>query len=141
MYRTCKLRKEFVKIIKDYYKYSVPSPIQACVIPILNSKQSIIGSSETGSGKTLGYLIPIVHNIFLNKLKSEDENSEEILPHKALIILPTKELCMQIYNEFIVFCKYYTSNFIKAKYFTQGMFDSIENDSEGFFKNNDIIVN
>ena len=88
-----------------------------------------------------------MHNVFLNKLKVETEteneenlNIKEKYPHKALIILPTKELCMQIYNEFIVFCKYYTSNTIKTKYLTQGMFDSISNDSESFFKNNDIIV-
>lgn len=76
----------------------------------------------------------------MNKLKSEDVNLKEKLPHKALIILPTKELCMQIFNEFIVFCKYYTSNNIKTKYLTQGMLDSIANDTEAFFKNNDIIV-
>jgi superfamily II DNA/RNA helicase len=76
-----------------------------------------------------------------NEEKDININSEEKYPHKALIILPTKELCMQIYNEFIVFCKYYTSNTIKTKYLTQGMYDSIFNDSEAFFKNNDIIVN
>jgi superfamily II DNA/RNA helicase len=70
-------------------------------------------------------------------LKFEEKNN---FPHKALIILPTKELCMQIYNEFIVFCKYYTSNTIKTKYLTQGMYNSILNDSEAFFNNNDIIV-
>ncbi len=117
----------------------MPSPIQSCIIPLLNKKHNVIGSSETGSGKTLSYLIPLIHNIFLNKLKSEGDNSEQ-LPHKGLIILPTKELCMQIYNECIVFCKYYTQNNVKVKYLTQAMYNSITNDFDSFLKNNDIIV-
>jgi len=138
-FRECKFRKEFVQIMTEIYKYSVPSPIQSCVIPLLYKKQNVIGSSETGSGKTLSYLIPLIHNILLNKLKSED--CKECLPHKALIILPTKELCMQIYNECLVFCKFYTKNNIKVKYFTQAMFNGVINDFDSFLKNNDIIVN
>lgn len=124
--------------MNDKYKYSVPSPIQSCVIPLLHKKQNVIGSSETGSGKTLSYLIPLIHNVLLNKLKSEEGG--ENLPHKALIILPTKELCVQIYNECLVFCKYYTKNNVKVKYFTQAMYNSITNDFDSFLKNNDIIV-
>lgn len=123
----------------EKYKYAVPSPIQSCIIPLLHKKQSVIGSSETGSGKTLSFLIPLIHNVLLNKLKSEEEGSENF-PHKALIILPTKELCMQIYNECLVFCKYYTKNYVKSKYLTQAMYNSITSDFDSFLKSNDIIV-
>jgi superfamily II DNA/RNA helicase len=128
-----------VQIITEKYKYAFPSPIQSCIMPLLHKKQNVIGSSETGSGKTLSYLIPLIHNILLNKLKSEEEKVEN-LPHKALIILPTKELCMQIYNECLVFCKYYTKNNVKVKYLTQAMYNGIANDFDNFLRKNDIIV-
>ena len=81
--------------MQDKYKFSHPSPIQSCVIPILNQKQNLIASSETGSGKTMSYLIPLVHNCFLNKLKDIERN-------KSLIILPTKELCKQIIQKIVI---------------------------------------
>ena len=120
------------------YKYTIPSPIQSCIIPLMNNKVNVIGSSETGSGKTLSFLIPLIHNVYLNKLKSGE--GEEILPYKGLIILPTKELCMQIFNETLVFCKYYTKNEIKVKYLTKSMFESMKNNFDNFLSNNDIIV-
>ena len=115
------------------YKFSHPSPIQSCVIPILNKQQNLIASSETGSGKTMSYLIPLIHNCFLNKLKD--------LPRdKSLIILPTKELCKQIYNEFLVFSNYYTGNKISVKYLNKSMLESIKSNFDNFLQNNEIIV-
>jgi superfamily II DNA/RNA helicase len=115
------------------YKFTHPTPIQSTVIPILTDKKNIIASSETGSGKTLSYLIPLIHNAFLNKLKSIDTN-------KALIILPTKELCKQIYNETLIFANYYTKNKVKVKYINKSMIESIKTNFDNFLENNDIIV-
>ena len=119
--------------MQEKYKFSHPSPIQSCVIPILNKKQNLIASSETGSGKTMSYLIPLVHNCFLNKLKDIERN-------KSLIILPTKELCKQIYNEFLIFSNYYTENKLRVKYLNTSMLDSIKTNFDNFLQNNEIII-
>ncbi len=65
--------------------------VQENVIPHLLERKSMIIVSKTGSGKTLSYLIPILQNL------SFDQKTE------CLIVVPTKELCLQIYqllNEF-----------------------------------------
>jgi ATP-dependent RNA helicase DDX52/ROK1 len=100
---------------------------------MLHNKHNIIASSETGSGKTLSYLIPLTHNIYLNKLK-------ELKEHKVLIILPTKELCVQIANEAMVYSKFYTGSGISVKYLTKSMLESIKTSYDNFLNNNDIII-
>lgn len=120
-------------MIYKNYKFTVPTPIQSSVVNLLNNKQNLIASSETGSGKTLSYLMPIMHNVFLNKLKHDKNN-------KAVIILPTKELCMQIYKEALIYSNYYTKNQVKVKYMTKSMLDSIKTNQDNFVANNDIIV-
>ncbi len=64
----------------------VPLPIQQCVIPSALRGESLLVSSQTGSGKTLTYLIPLVQ-----RLVSSDNSSA-----KALILAPTRELAQQI---------------------------------------------
>jgi ATP-dependent RNA helicase DDX52/ROK1 len=120
-------------MISNNYKFSHPTPIQSSVIPILKEKKNIIASSETGSGKTLSYLIPIIHNSYVNKIKSLDQN-------KAIIILPTKELCKQIYNEALIFSNYYSSNKVKVKYVNKSMLESARTNFENFLENNDIFL-
>ena len=133
--KECKLRLIFPEIIEKKYNYINPSPIQSIVIYLLIKNKNIIASSETGSGKTFSYLIPIVHNSFLNKLKEK--------PNKVLIILPTKELAKQIFNDVILFSKYYCEGCkdeIKVKYVNKGMIISIEKDYNKFLMNNDIFI-
>ncbi|MFA6939552.1 MAG: DEAD/DEAH box helicase [Clostridiaceae bacterium] len=67
---------------------SVPTDIQAKVIPPLLERKDVIGQSETGSGKTLAYLLPIFQNIKWDKREMQ-----------AIILAPTHELVMQIDRE------------------------------------------
>ena len=67
---------------------NAPTPIQEeCIIPIINNKD-VIAQSQTGTGKTLGFLLPIFENI------SKDINSTQVL-----ILSPTRELAIQITEE------------------------------------------
>ncbi len=69
------------------------SSIQKSIIPFLLESKDVshcLGIAETGSGKTFSYLIPLIEKIYGTPKK----------PLKALIILPTKELVDQVYNEF-----------------------------------------
>lgn len=73
--------------------YSKLTPIQSKSIePILQGKD-LVGTANTGTGKTAAFLIPIISNIFKDRR------------HKALIITPTRELAVQINEELCAFSK------------------------------------
>ena len=64
-----------------------PTEIQEKIIPLALEKTNLIGQSETGTGKTLAYLLPIIENIDINKKEM-----------KCIILPPTHELAIQINN-------------------------------------------
>lgn len=70
---------------------TIATPIQKEIIPAIISGRDVIAQSETGSGKTLSFAIPLIE-----KLNRRDGLC-------ALILVPTRELCMQIAGEFIKF--------------------------------------
>ena len=65
--------------------YESPSPIQALTIPAALSGRDIVGLSETGSGKTAAFALPV-----LQRLDPGDRRTQ------ALIICPTRELAVQV---------------------------------------------
>ena len=73
-----------------------PTPIQAKTIPILmDSDQDMIGSAQTGTGKTAAFGLPSIH------LTNLDEPGTQ-----TLILCPTRELCMQVANDLRAYSKY-----------------------------------
>lgn len=64
-----------------------PTEIQEKIIPLALMNKDVIGQSETGTGKTLAFLLPIVERL--------DPTSKEL---QAIILTPTHELAMQIYK-------------------------------------------
>ncbi|WNB93504.1 DEAD/DEAH box helicase [Bacillus sp. NEB1478] len=70
--------------------FKKPTDIQERVIPGIINGQDMIGQSQTGSGKTFAFLLPLMHRI--------DNNKDEV---QAVITAPTRELAQQIYNEFL----------------------------------------
>lgn len=81
--------------------YSVPTPIQEEAIPVILSGRDLLGCAQTGTGKTAAFAIPTLQLL-----------SEEKVPHtsqrniRALIITPTRELALQIYESFCTYGKY-----------------------------------
>lgn len=69
-------------------RITTPTPIQAAVIPELLSGTSVFFQSETGTGKTLAFLIPIIIKIF--------RNPPEQMHPQVIILSPTSELASQI---------------------------------------------
>jgi superfamily II DNA/RNA helicase len=67
--------------------YETATPIQEKAIPVILGGKDLIGSAQTGTGKTAAFLLPIIQKI----ITSEDDGRI-----KALIIVPTRELAMQI---------------------------------------------
>jgi ATP-dependent RNA helicase RhlE len=75
----------------DANKFEVPTPVQAGAIPPALEGRDVLATAQTGTGKTLSYLIPIVEMM---------QKAEERGAH-ALILLPTRELAMQVEKAYI----------------------------------------
>ncbi|HWT76116.1 MAG TPA: DEAD/DEAH box helicase [Mobilitalea sp.] len=81
--------------------YEVPTPIQEEAIPIILSGRDLLGCAQTGTGKTAAFAIPTL------QLLSE-ENVPQTAERKirALIVTPTRELALQIYESFRTYGRY-----------------------------------
>ncbi|MDT8413537.1 MAG: DEAD/DEAH box helicase [Vicingaceae bacterium] len=75
--------------------YTHPTPIQEQAIPILLKGKDLLGSAQTGTGKTAAFAIPILQQLYLDKTRNR--NQRQI---KALIVTPTRELAIQIADNF-----------------------------------------
>ncbi|MDE6422177.1 MAG: DEAD/DEAH box helicase, partial [Muribaculaceae bacterium] len=76
-----------------------PMPIQEMVIPhLLNKEGDVVGLAQTGTGKTAAFGLPVLQRI----------NPDKRVP-QALIIAPTRELCLQIASDLADFSKYIPS--------------------------------
>ena len=71
------------------------TPIQSAVIPIALQGHDVIGCADTGTGKTVAFVLPILHRI----LKARAENPAERGFTRVLILAPTRELCVQIEDD------------------------------------------
>jgi superfamily II DNA/RNA helicase len=71
--------------------YTTPTPIQDSAIPIALTGRDVVGLAETGTGKTGAFLIPLLDKV----LKNPEQN--------VLILAPTRELAVQIADEFRMF--------------------------------------
>lgn len=80
--------------------YSSPSPIQEQAIPPSLEGRDVLGLAQTGTGKTCAFAIPI-----LQKLMNE-ERLPGFPPIRSLILTPTRELAIQIYDSFCDYAKY-----------------------------------
>ena len=72
-----------------------PTTIQAESIPISLSGKDILARAPTGSGKTLAYVLPVLHKI-LNNPAGVNADSEDSLKVEAILLVPTKELAVQV---------------------------------------------
>ncbi len=71
----------------DAIGFDTPTPIQEQAIPLIMEGHDVIASAQTGTGKTAAFLLPIIHKVISKK------HDEHI---KALVIVPTRELAVQI---------------------------------------------
>ena len=81
--------------------YTQPTPIQEQAIPILLKRRDLLGCAQTGTGKTAAFAIPIIQLIEQNK---DDQAGKRKV--KALVVTPTRELAIQIGENFTAYCKH-----------------------------------
>lgn len=79
------------------FGYTHPTPIQRYAIPVILSGKDLMACAETGSGKTLAYMYPLIAKMIEDGPPSFS-NSPAARP-AALVIAPTRELAIQIYQE------------------------------------------
>ena len=82
------LSKKVLNAVRDM-GFEEPSPIQAQTIPLALEGHDVIGQAQTGTGKTAAFGIPTIEQI--------DEKNKYI---QALVLTPTRELAIQIAEEF-----------------------------------------
>jgi ATP-dependent RNA helicase DeaD len=78
------LQPQLVQTIADI-GYAAPTPIQSTVIPAMLAGHDVIGQSQTGSGKTAAFSLPILHNLQTGQRQVQ-----------SLVVTPTRELAIQV---------------------------------------------
>jgi ATP-dependent RNA helicase DbpA len=86
-FRSLSLLESLQKTIEQM-GFTEMTPIQAACIPVLLAGHDLIGQSQTGSGKTAAFILPILNQTDLSILKPQ-----------AMILCPTRELCDQVLRE------------------------------------------
>ncbi|MCE5328934.1 DEAD/DEAH box helicase [bacterium] len=99
------IREELIKAITEL-GFEKPTPIQEQSIPILKKgNMDFIGLAQTGTGKTAAFGLPLIELLDID---------QKII--QALILAPTRELCVQISNDLNNYCKYLPEVKIAAVY-------------------------
>ncbi len=95
-----KIIEPILKALKEE-KYSVPTSIQEKAIPLIINRKDVLGSAQTGTGKTAAFAVPILQHLYADRQRYNS-------PRKihALIITPTRELAIQIAESFSTYGKY-----------------------------------
>jgi ATP-dependent RNA helicase RhlE len=91
------LAPEVLHAVRDA-GYENPTPIQAQAIPLALSGRDLIGLAQTGTGKTAGFTLPIVHNLITAPLTGA--SGEPVHHVRVLILTPTRELAAQVEASF-----------------------------------------
>ena len=92
-----KLEKNILKALKEA-GYSEPTPIQQQAIPPVLEGRDLMGCAQTGTGKTCAFSVPIIQRL------AKSEGGKGTI--RALILTPTRELALQIYENVCQYARY-----------------------------------
>ena len=93
------LHSTLLKAVKDQ-NYVNPTAIQEQAIPLILKDNDVLGTAQTGTGKTAAFALPILHHLINEK---SNNNKTKI---RALVVTPTRELAIQIGENFTDYAKY-----------------------------------
>ena len=98
LFKTLNLSDPIQKSLQEN-NYTIPTPVQVKVIPLVLEKHDVMAKAQTGSGKSASFVLPVLElwsqNIFEGKAKI-----------KILVLTPTRELTLQVAEYFRLFGKY-----------------------------------
>lgn len=86
------------------HNFVTPTEIQEKVIPLAIQGNDILWTAQTGSGKTLAFSLPILHNMYTKRKEEWSEEWKQTRIIKTLIITPTRELAIQIWDTLKPYC-------------------------------------
>jgi ATP-dependent RNA helicase RhlE len=75
--------------------FSIPTPVQAAAIPQALAGKDVLATAQTGTGKTLAFLIPIIERLLQSGKLASDKSGIA-----ALVLVPTRELAMQVVDQY-----------------------------------------
>ncbi|WAV90996.1 DEAD/DEAH box helicase [Oxalobacter aliiformigenes] len=96
------LASELLKALDDL-GYSSPTPIQSRAIPVILEGKDVMGAAQTGTGKTAGYSLPVLQSLLYH---ANTSMSPARHPVRALVLVPTRELADQVYEDIRKYAKY-----------------------------------
>ena len=99
-FKDLQLNKPILKAIAAK-NYTSATPIQALTIPLVLAKKDVIASAQTGTGKTAAFALPILQLLF-----DKQDAGKKGKKVKALVISPTRELAIQIEDNFETYSKF-----------------------------------
>jgi len=90
--------------------YTSPTPIQAQAIPAVLGGGDLLAGAQTGTGKTAGFTLPILHRLSTDKIGAAQTNKTAARHVRALILTPTRELAAQVEESVRLYGKYTNLN-------------------------------
>ena len=100
LFRELGIIETILKALKKE-NYIEPTSIQVKAIPLILKRNDVLGSAQTGTGKTAAFAIPILQHLFLAR---QQNNSPRKI--KSLIVTPTRELAIQIAESFTTYGRF-----------------------------------
>lgn len=91
------INKQLINALSDL-ALTEPTPIQSAAFPVIMSGSDAVGIAQTGTGKTFAYLLPTIRQLTFSQQKAV----------RVIIIVPTRELVVQVVQECEKLCKYQT---------------------------------
>jgi len=95
------LRAELLRAVSEK-GYNEPTPIQSQAIPLILEGRDIMGGAQTGTGKTAGFTLPLLHKL----MSTENTLATKRRPVRALVLTPTRELAAQVAESVVTYGKY-----------------------------------
>ncbi len=86
--------------------YTTPTPIQTQAIPAVMNGGDLLAGAQTGTGKTAGFTLPVLHRLSTDAVGAKQTNNTSPRAIRALILTPTRELAAQVEESVRIYGKY-----------------------------------
>ncbi|MCK5830905.1 MAG: DEAD/DEAH box helicase [Methylococcales bacterium] len=93
------LSPPLIQAIKEQ-GYNKPTPVQEKAIPLILQGNDILAGAQTGTGKTAGFALPLLEHLYTQAQPKKPH------PIRALVLTPTRELAIQVYESFRIYGKH-----------------------------------
>lgn len=97
------LSKEILSAVAEL-GYTTPTPIQIAAIPAVLSGRDLMAGAQTGTGKTAGFTLPLLHLLSDGNITKNPSGKKK--PIRALVLVPTRELALQVEESVRLYGKY-----------------------------------